>query len=115
MIIGIGIDVVDIARFNKTLTNPRFKLKYFSSSEIGLSNESLAGRFAAREALYKALDKQEFFNLKNIEIINAHNGKPKFVFQGELKGYDFDKNFYLSITHCPEFAAAIVVIESKSA
>ena len=115
MIIGIGIDVVDIARFNKTLTNPRFKSKHFSPTEMGLSNESLAGRFAAREAFYKALNRQELFDLKDIQIINLSNGEPNFVFQGKLEDYGFDKNFHLTISHCPEYAAALVIIESKSA
>jgi holo-[acyl-carrier protein] synthase len=112
VILGIGIDIVDIARFTKTSKSPRFKLKYFSSSEQSLPDQSLAGHFAAREAFFKALDQQGLFNEKNLEVTNDSSGKPKFIFFGELRKYAEDKFVYLSISHCTEYAVAMVVIEN---
>ncbi len=115
MIIGVGIDIVDITRFKKTLKNPQFKLKYFSPTEHGLSVESLAGRFAAREAFFKSMSQQELFDRKNIEIFNEKSGKPRIALTGELNKYGNGKNFYLTISHCPEYAVAMVVVEQAIA
>ncbi len=114
MILGVGVDVVDIARFTKTSNSLRFKLKYFSAREQDLSVQSLAGRFAAREAFYKALDNQGLFDKDNLEVVNDPSGKPRFIFFGELENYSSDKNFHLSISHCVEYAVAMVVIETKN-
>jgi holo-[acyl-carrier protein] synthase len=114
VILGVGIDVVDIARFTKTSQSSRFKLKYFSTREQSLSVQSLAGRFAAREAFYKALDQQNLFDKDSLEIVNDPGGKPTFILSGELEAYGVDKNFHLSISHCVEYAVAMVVIETKN-
>ena len=65
MIVGLGIDLVDISRFSKSLEVPNFKQKIFSLDEISLSPLHLAGRFAAREAFFKALGDQELFDCKD--------------------------------------------------
>ena len=111
MILGVGIDIVDSARFKKTLRNPQFKLKYFPPTEHDLSVESLAGRFAAREAFFKSMSQQELFDRKNVDIFNEKSGKPRIALTGELDKYGNGKNFYLTISHCPEYAVAMVVIE----
>jgi holo-[acyl-carrier protein] synthase len=112
MIVGLGIDLVDISRFSKTLEVPNFKQKIFSLDEITLSPLHLAGRFAAREAFFKALGHQELFNYRDLEVINEINGKPKFKFSNKLSQYCEDKSIHLSISHTPEYATAIVIIES---
>ncbi len=71
MILGIGIDIVDLSRFKNLMLNKEFLDRYFSKSESKLNLQSLAGRFAAREALYKALSSQELYKLENIEIIKT--------------------------------------------
>jgi holo-[acyl-carrier protein] synthase len=114
VILGIGVDVVDIARFIQTSQSSRFKLKYFSPSEQSLPAQSLAGHFAAREAFYKALDQQSLFHKDNLEVSNDRSGKPRFIFSGELEKYSQGKNIYLSISHCVEYAVAMVVIENKA-
>jgi holo-[acyl-carrier protein] synthase len=114
MILGVGIDVVDIARFTKTSHSLRFKLKYFSAREQSLSVQSLAGRFAAREAFYKALDQQNLFDKDSLEVANDPDGKPRFIFSSDLEDYANDKKFHLSISHCVEYAVAMVVIETKN-
>jgi holo-[acyl-carrier protein] synthase len=112
MIVGLGIDLVDISRFSKSLETPNFKQKIFSLNESTLSPLHLAGRFAAREAFFKALGDQELFNYKDLEVMNGINGKPKFKFVNELSKYCEDKSIHLSISHTSEYAMAIVIIES---
>lgn len=112
MIIGFGVDLIDMSRFKKSLEIPRFKQRIFSFSEIMLSPLHLAGHFAAREAFFKALDNQALFNYENLEVINEVNGKPKFQFFNELSEYCENKIIHLSISHTPEYAMAVVVIES---
>lgn len=112
MIVGLGIDLVDISRFSKSLEVPNFKQKIFSLNEGTLSPLHLAGRFAAREAFFKALGNQEVFNYKDLEVTNEVNGKPQFKFLNELSKYCGDKSIHLSISHTSEYAMAIVIIES---
>ncbi len=60
MIDGIGIDVVDIARFQESLERtPALREKLFTESERTKPVQSLAARFAAKEALYKALSPEQ--------------------------------------------------------
>ena len=104
--------MVDLQRFTLTSVTPNFKNKYFSENEASLPIQSLAGRFAAREAFYKALQNPELFNWEDIEIINETNGKPKFIFYNSLKEFCSTKKIHLTITHSPEFAISVVIIES---
>ena len=112
MLVGIGVDIVDIDRFKKICENPSFRAKYFHPNEQKIKVESLAGRFAAREALYKALDKQNLFNWKEILVVSNPGSAPKFEFLGPLGDYAKDKNFHLSISHSQNYAVAFVVIET---
>jgi holo-[acyl-carrier protein] synthase len=114
MIIGVGIDLVEISRFKELRLNDNFITRIFSHSEKNLEVQSLAGRFAAREALYKALPDKTIFHLKDIEIINKIDGKPEFVFDNDLLEFFNLSDIYLSISHSSEHAIAMVVIESKA-
>jgi phosphopantetheine--protein transferase-like protein len=56
MIVGIGVDLVDLARFERSVSRtPRLKERLFTAAEREKPLRSLAGRFAAKEALIKAL------------------------------------------------------------
>lgn len=112
MILGIGVDVVDLPLFKLIANEQSFLDKVFSKNEIGLKVERLAGRFAAREALFKALDEQDIFRWDDIEIITKLNGSPKFNFSNELKDYARDKRIHLSISHSGDSAIAFVIIEN---
>lgn len=112
MIVGLGIDLVDITRFAESLKVPNFRQKIFSRNESTLSPLHLAGCFAAREAFFKAMGDQALFNFNDLEIVNELNGKPKFKFTNELFRYCEDKTLHLSISHTSEYAMAIVIIES---
>ena len=112
MILGIGVDIVDLIRFDNLAVNQKFRDQYFSDSENLLNAQSLAGRFAAREALYKAVGTQDTFEWKDIEIINTSSGAPKFIFKNNAAKYFELKRIHLSISHVPEYAISIVIIES---
>ena len=112
MIIGVGIDLVEIRRFNELRLNDNFINRIFNQSEKTLEVQSLAGRFAAREALYKALSNKTLFQLRNIEIVNGIDGKPEFVLYNDLHEFSLLNNIYLTISHSSDYAIAMVVIES---
>jgi len=112
VIIGLGIDLVDIPRFEEICKDSHFIEKYFAKGEWGLSAHSLAGRFAARESLYKALDKQEIFSWGDIEVVSNKDGSPRFKFSGQLDEFSKMHKIHLSISHSKFFAVAMVIIES---
>ena len=129
MIEGIGIDVVDVSRFKATLERtPAVANRLFSerelvgnqfigtfvaSSERGLV--SLAGKFAAKEALYKALhvdgSVRHALSFHEAEIFNEPNGRPAFLFYGALATLLSGTKVHLSISHDGAIATAFVVIE----
>jgi holo-[acyl-carrier protein] synthase len=109
---GIGIDVVDIKRFIESLERTSgLKDKLFTESESKLSPSSLAARFAAKEALYKALSPAHGLNWHDAEVINEISGKPAFLFRGEIADLVDGANVHLSLSHDAGIASAMVVIE----
>ncbi len=129
MIEGIGIDVVDVSRFKATLERTpavanrlfterelvgnQFIGTFVASSERGLV--SLAGKFAAKEALYKALhvdgSVRHALSFHEAEIFNEPNGRPAFLFYGALATLLSGTTVHLSISHDGAIATAFVVIE----
>jgi holo-[acyl-carrier protein] synthase len=85
MIDGIGIDVVDIDRFKTSLERtPGLSEKLFTASERAKPIASLAARFAAKEALVKALNAGKGLSWQEAEVVNLESGKPVFLFRGEI-------------------------------
>ena len=112
MIEGIGIDVVDIARFQESLERtPTMKERIFTERERELKLPSLAARFAAKEALVKALDARELFSWQDAEVINEESGKPTFKFTGALAERVAGTRVHLTLSHDAGIASAMVVIE----
>jgi len=111
MIVGLGIDIVDTKRFEEIAKNKSFRFEYFSKIERELDDLSLAGRFAAREALFKASKSPESIDWHDVEVVNEVNGAPRFVFKDRTADLFASKVIHLSITHVPEYAIAMVVIE----
>jgi holo-[acyl-carrier protein] synthase len=112
MIDGIGIDVVDIKRFHESLARtPGLREKIFTESERSVKESSLAARFAAKEALYKALSPDHGLQWHEAEIINLANGKPAFLFRGEIADLIDGASVHLSLSHDAGIASAMVVIE----
>ena len=111
--ISNGIDIVKIDRFNDLINNKNFMNKNFNEQEIiYIDNniETVAGFFASKEALLKALKKGiNNYNLKDIEIVHDSNKAPFFVFYNELDELN-KNNISLSISHNGDYAVAIVSI-----
>lgn len=114
MIEGVGIDVVNIDRFKESLERtPGLSEKLFTESERSRNLQSLAARFAAKEALAKALSAEHGLQWHDAEVINLENGKPEFLFRGEIAELISGSRVHLSLSHDGGIASAIVVIEEK--
>jgi holo-[acyl-carrier protein] synthase len=112
MIRGVGIDVVDIDRFKQSLERtPGLKPKLFTEAELINSIQSLAARFAAKEALIKALNAGNGIQWHEAEVVNLNGGKPVFNFYGAVADLVDGANVHLSISHDAGVATAIVVVE----
>lgn len=112
MIIGVGIDVVDISRFEESLLRtPAMKERIFTAREASLKISSLAARFAAKEALVKALNARDIFSWHDAEVINEPSGKPAFIFTGPLAERIDGAHVHLTLSHEAGIASAMVVIE----
>ena len=117
MIIGIGTDICSIERLTQSLTRtPNLKDRLFTKAEQLLSEQSLAGRFAAKEALAKALGDPRLVTWNEIEVVNNQSGKPEFSFHGKTQA-SMQKagvsNSWLSISHDAGVAIAFVVLEAN--
>jgi holo-[acyl-carrier protein] synthase len=112
MIEGIGIDVVDIERFALSLERtPSLLGRLFTESEQSSPISSQAARFAAKEALAKALNAGKGLPWLDAEVINLESGKPVFLFRGEIAGLIDGATVHLSISHDAGIASAIVIVE----
>jgi holo-[acyl-carrier protein] synthase len=114
MLVGVGIDVVNVNRFKAKLQEiPNLKEKLFSVHELEESSfQTLAGKFAAKEALIKALNYSNKSFLKSLEVLNSDCGKPYFNFRINRPKALIDLTIHLSISHDVDVACAFVVIES---
>lgn len=118
---SIGVDICDIERIGNLEENQgaRFLEKVFTSREIEYcakkvtKHASYAARFAAKEALLKALGTglRDGFLWKDIEVKNDDLGKPFFEFYGKTAEIISDRKVHLSISHTDRDAIAFVIIE----
>jgi holo-[acyl-carrier protein] synthase len=127
VIVGVGVDAVDVARFRKVLERrPNFATRTFSDAEradaAGSADvaQSLAARFAAKEAVMKALRTGiGGFALTDVEVCRAAGtgatrNAPYLRLHGtaaELAGAQGAGTFHLSLTHTDGVAIAFVVAE----
>jgi holo-[acyl-carrier protein] synthase len=116
MIVGVGIDVVDIARLGERLDRtPALRDRVFTQSERGLPLHSLAARFAAKEAVGKALCTPGDLPWQGVEVTNGEHGEPVLVISGtvaaraEAMGV---ARMHISLSHDGGIATAFVVAES---
>lgn len=123
MILGIGIDIIEIERIKKSVDRfgNRFLNKIYTAIELEycLSKQNkyqhLAARFAAKEAIYKALsnDTNEVYSWQDVEIYNEINGLPKVKFYGNLKNYlDHGKGLKISMSHSENYVTCVAIIYS---
>lgn len=122
MIIGVGIDMIEVDRVMSKITKDNgFREMVFSKNEIdfcesNLKFENYAGRFAAKEAFLKATGWGLLLgnNLCDIEIETDEFGKPSIRLIGEFKRKAEDNSWnkiHVSISHLKQIACAVVIIE----
>lgn len=118
MIVGIGVDTVDILRFGEHLERtPALRERLFTADECGLPTHSLAARFAAREALIKALGGSGSLTWHDMAVERGDARIPAFVLSQTLRSELAQKGasrVHLSLTHDAGVATAFVVIEAAT-
>ena len=119
MILGVGIDVVDVARFGATLERtPTLRERLFTEGERDLPLNSLAARFAAKEALAKALGAPTGMHWHHAEVHRGADGRPHLEVRGTVAA-QVDAlgitSLHLSLSHDAGIASAVVVAEGSPA
>jgi holo-[acyl-carrier protein] synthase len=113
---GVGIDIVDVARFEATLARtPALRTRLFTPGERNLPTGSLAARFAAKEALAKALGAPAGLNWLDADVVREDSGQPTLVVTGTVAACAAERGvarFHLSPSHDGGFACAVVVAET---
>ena len=115
-----GTDIIEIERIRESIekTGQPFIDRIFTPNEIrycesknNVKYQHYAGRFAAKEATFKAvselLNNKYEINWKDIEILNNENSKPKINLKIKLQNIE---NIDISISHCKQYATATAVI-----
>ncbi len=115
-IVGIGVDVVDLARFERALSRtPRLRERLFAENERDLPVRSLAGRFAAKEALLKALGATDGISWHDMRVVPGADGNPDLVVSGRAAAIVEERgigSLHVSMSHDAGVAIAFVVAES---
>jgi holo-[acyl-carrier protein] synthase len=125
VIVGVGIDAVDIARIERMFSNKRERMlnRLFNASEVAfLSSKTapaqhLAVRLAAKEAAYKALSGNELargIGWRDVEVVSKPDGAPELRLHGraaERFGELGASTIHVSLTHSATTAIAIVIVE----
>jgi len=121
MILGVGIDLCEVDRMEKALADGAFLRRFFTPEEGAYilsrgkgAAQSMAGHFAAKEALLKAMGIGITVPLKDIAVTHGEHGAPGFILTGaalarftEMGG----QKSHLSITHTDTTAAAVAIVE----
>ncbi len=126
MIIGIGIDLVEVERVRRLLArHPRRGLeRLFTEAEVGYCSgrrdlhESLAARYAAKEALFKALGTglSGGCGWRDVEVVVGASGAPSITLRGVTRRLADQlgvRRTHLSLTHAGGLAGAYVVLEGE--
>ncbi|GAA1552463.1 MULTISPECIES: holo-ACP synthase [Streptomyces] len=121
MIIGVGIDVAEIERFGVSMERtPGMAQRLFTESELVLPSgerrgiASLAARFAAKEALAKALGAPGGMLWTDAEVYVEETGQPRVRVRGTVEARAAQlnvKSFHLSLSHDAGVASAVVIAE----
>jgi len=122
MIVGIGVDVVDLARFERALSRtPALKARLFADAELVsgervLALRSLAGRFAAKEALIKALGESTGIKWHHMQVVSDSHGNPSFELTDAAASVARKlgvASVHLSMSHDAGVAIAYVIAEGE--
>jgi holo-[acyl-carrier protein] synthase len=129
MIIGAGVDLAEVDRIRAALDDPRigrrFRDRVFTEKEIAYCEkkrrgkyESYAGRFAAKEAVMKALGRGWGAKVRwlDIEVVRARSGKPDILLHDKTAKLADElgiRRWALSITHTKEHGLAYVIAQDE--
>ena len=116
MIVGVGIDVVDVERFTRQLERtPRLRERLFTAGERDLPPASLAARFAAKEALAKALGAPIGLRWEDVTVQRCDDGRPVLDVTGTVAARAAElgvARFHVSLSHDAGIASAVVIAEA---
>ena len=120
MAASIGADLVEVKRIAKSVRDPRFLARIYTKQEISYCRgkahpaQHFAVRFAAKEAVWKALSdlKVKGVGHKEIGVKRAASGKPSVSLSPRLKKYE--KNISLSLSHTKDHAIAVAIFQNRS-
>jgi holo-[acyl-carrier protein] synthase len=117
MIKGTGVDITEVGRLRRAIEKwgASFLNRVFTKEELKNAKtrlnfySHLAGRFAAKEAVFKALGNMKL-NLNEVQILNDKNGRPYCeILNGKFKDFDI----LISISHVKNYAVANAIITKK--
>lgn len=115
-ILGVGIDVCDLERFAESIDRtPGLGERLFTPAEATRPMASLAARFAAKEALAKALGAPGNLAWHDAEVFSEESGRPRFELRGTVRARADELgvvHVHLSLSHDAGIASAVVVLES---
>ena len=116
MIVGVGIDVVDVARFAATLErSPRLRERLFTQAERDMPIASLAARFAVKEATAKALRAPVGLRWTDAEVQRLEGGAPRLLVHGTVAARAAELGvvaWHVSLSHDAGIASAVVIAEA---
>ena len=118
MIIGTGIDIVEIDRIQKAverwgdvfLNHILTPVEIRHAKEFKLPYQHYAGRFAAKEAIFKAMGIPDL-SWHDVSIINDANGKPVCQYNNKLQTKNSKYRLLISISHSRDYAVASAIVE----
>ncbi|MBF0531753.1 MAG: holo-ACP synthase [Candidatus Omnitrophica bacterium] len=118
MIIGTGVDIIEVQRVKEAIDRwgDGFLSHVFTAKEIAYARQHkfpaqhFAARFAAKEAVYKAIGDDPRVGWKDLEIVNDAHGRPCCVF---LKD-QFKYQIHVSLSHTRNYAVANAIITQES-
>jgi holo-[acyl-carrier protein] synthase len=129
VILGSGVDLAEVERLRAALEDPRigerFRARVFTDNEIAYCEkkqrgkyESYAGRFAAKEAVMKALGRGWGARVRwlDIEVVRARSGKPDIALHDKTARLAAEmgiRRWVLSITHTKEYGLAFVIAQDE--
>jgi holo-[acyl-carrier protein] synthase len=115
VIVGIGVDIVDLERFALSLERtPHLGTRLFTPLEQEAKPESLASTFAAKEAVAKALGAPTGLDWHDVELRHEDSGKPYLVTTGTVAAAATERGiarWHVSLSHDAGSAIAMVVAE----
>ncbi|UCE67480.1 MAG: holo-ACP synthase [Candidatus Zixiibacteriota bacterium] len=120
MVEAVGIDLVEIQRIEESVNRygERFTDRVFTPWEIQYCRSkinpmlSFAGRFAVKEAVFKAVGTgfSEGVKWKSVEVVNDRKGQPQVRLGKAIRDHIGDKNFLISLSHTKDHAVAVAIL-----